>query len=197
MKVSRASKRRSALRKGDVVRLVEHTSKNYRWWLFQEAEPAEGYILDTWTETQLVYPRPAPVVTRKPPRKSLSRGALRRRLYQRHVPKARWAEILARYANRSLWRMPGEPTVKEALGYAAAKAVSRHVSIGLLVQDEYHLCVAPGFAELARTWARTCRKIGVTHLATQSWPDGFPLPHNIAPALLPAQNEITDVAVVA
>lgn len=149
MKVSRASKRRAANRKDQVMRQVHETCKNYRWWLFQETEPAEGYVTDNYSYWVPAYPQVAQPSTRKPKHRRLSRRALRARLYRYNVPKARWPELLAQYAGRGLYEQPGEPSLKEKWGYSIAKAVGRHVYSMFLVLDEYAYYTPPGFAALA------------------------------------------------
>jgi hypothetical protein len=147
VKISRSSKARAFSRRHLVTRPVTETARNYRWWLFQDVEPAEGFLLDTWTTNEPVYPRLAPAVTRLPKRTKLSRRALRKRLYQNLVPKAQWAGLLAEYAGRGIFRMAGEPSLRDVLGFAISNAVTRHVHVRLLILDEYYAYAAPGLAQ--------------------------------------------------
>jgi phage tail protein X len=173
MKVSRLGKQRAERRLDQVMRPVFESHKNYRWWLFQETEPAEGYVLDEYIRWEPAYPQAPKTATRIPKREKLSRTALRKRLYRAHVPKSLWPELLANYAYRSLMQMAGEPTIRERHGYAIAKAVTRHVYVRLLVLDEYHAYAQPGLAGLAELF-RQCRSVNAVSLtATQSLAD-FP-----------------------
>jgi hypothetical protein len=150
VKVSRASKRRAANRKDQVMRQVHETCRNYRWWLFQETEPADGYVTDNYSYWVQAYPQPAQPSTRKPKHKQLSRRALRARLYRYNVPKAQWPELLSQYAGRGLISMPGAPSLKEKWGYSIAKAVGCHVGSMFLVLDEFAYYAPPGLGALAR-----------------------------------------------
>jgi len=173
MKVSRLGKQRAERRLDQVMRPVFESHKNYRWWLFQETEPAEGYVLDEYIRWEPAYPQPEKTSRRIPKREKLSRTVLRKRLYQAHVPKSKWPELLANYADRSLWQMAGEPSVRERHGYAIAKAVTRHVYVRVLVMDEYHAYSQPALAGLAELF-RQCRSVNAVRLtATQSLSD-FP-----------------------
>lgn len=165
MKVSRSSKMRALHRTDQVMRPVLESHRNYRWWLFQDTEPEDGYVLDEYIRWEPAYPQPEKPSTRKPKRERLSRTAMRKRLYRAHVPKALWAELLTKYAGRSTWRMAGEPSIRERWGYAIAKAITRHVHVRILVLDEFHTYTLPGVADLFRQ----CRSVNaVTITATQS-----------------------------
>jgi hypothetical protein len=173
MKVSRLGKQRAERRLDQVMRPVLESHKNYRWWLFQETEPAEGYVLDEYIRWEPAYPQPETTATRIPKRKSLSRTTLRKRLYRAHVAKSQWPELLASYAGRTLWQMAGESSIRERHGYTIAKAVTRHVYVGILVMDEYHAYAQSGMDGLAKL-VRQCRSVNAVSLtATQSLSD-FP-----------------------
>lgn len=150
MKISRSSKARAAGRSNQVMRLVQGTSKNYRWWQFQETEPAEGYVLEDYSYYVEARPQPPKPVTRKSPHAKLSRTALRKRLYRHHVPKSMWPQLLTTYGGRAQVITPGEPTVKEKWGYSVSKAVTRHVGRLLVVLDEYGAYVPPGLSDMFR-----------------------------------------------
>lgn len=170
MKVSRSSKRRAATRTDQVMRQVHETSKNYRWWLFQEDEPAEGYIVDHYSYWVPAYEKPEKPWTRKSPHKQLSRRQLRDRLYRYNVPKALWPELLTTYAGRPRTVTVGEPTLKQKWGYSIAKAVGRHVGSRFVILDEFAYYALPGMPAIAEM-ARSCRKVNAAPLvATQTLP---------------------------
>jgi hypothetical protein len=164
MKVSRSSKRRAANRKDQVMRQVHETSKNYRWWLFQEDEPAEGYVVDRYSYWVPAYAEAKKPSTRKPPHKQLSRRALRDRLYRYKVPKALWPELLSIYAGRTRVETVGEPTLKKRWGYSVAKALSRHVGSMLVVLDEFAYYAPLRMSTMAEM-ARSFRKFKADPLA--------------------------------
>ena len=150
------------------MRPILESDKEYRWWLFQETEPADGYFLNQYIRWEQAYPQPAATVTRKPKRSKLSRTALRKRLYRNHVPKPLWPELLKRYAGRSIFRSIDEPTIREQWGYAIDKAVTRHVNVIIMVCDEYHTYAQPGIANIFRE----ARRFNIaTTLVTQSLAD--------------------------
>lgn len=168
MKVSRSSKRRAAARTDQVMRQVHETSKNYRWWLFQDEEPAEGYIDEHYSYWVPAYEKAEKRSTRKSPHEQLSRRALRARLYRYNVPKALWAELLSKYAGRPQVTTVGEPTLKQKWGYSIAKAVGRHVGRRFVFLDEFAYYALPGTTNIAET-ARSCRKVNAALLvATQT-----------------------------
>lgn len=178
MKISRQAKRRAARRLGDVVRVTHHSVPDYAWWNYQDTEPAEGYVLDTWSVTELAYPRAKPPATRRTPRPSLSRTVLRRRLYQRHVPKAQWPELLGKFSGMARNHVLGQPEERVALkreyGYAVHRAVMRHVRAPfLVVLDEFAFYAQP-MADLVNESMRLWRKVSAsdaTVVATQSLSD--------------------------
>lgn len=157
MKITKLSKARAAARKHNVVRLVTESHKDYRWWRFQDVEPAEGYVVDTWVTRELAYPRPAAPVTRLPKHAKLSRRALRRRLHQRGVRGEVAKELLALYSNRPLVVGAGSPNLKKSLSYPVWKAVTRHVRSLFLVLDEFAFYMPSGLHE----FYRHCRALNI------------------------------------
>jgi hypothetical protein len=184
VKISRSSKARAFGRRHLVTRCVHESQRNYRWWREQDTEPPEGYLLETWTTHERVYPPAPKVVTRLPKHAKLSRRALRKRLYQNHVPKALWPGLVSAYAGRSVFRMAGEPSLKESSGFAIAKAVTRHVVYSMVFVDEFHSFAAPLLARIVETF-RSCRKFNAgVQVVQQEAPAG--LDAGAAAALAPA-----------
>jgi len=181
MNISRQAKRRAARRLGDVVRIEHHSQPDYDWWNYQDTEPAEGYVLDNWSVAVPAYPRAKPVSTRKTPHPSLSRTALRRRLYQRHVPKALWPDLLAKFSGGARNFTLGQPEDRKALkrqyGYGVHKAVMCHVRAPfLIVLDEFGFYAQP-MVDMVNESMRLLRKVSsleATTVVTQSLADFGP-----------------------
>ena len=170
MKISRSSKARAFSRRHMVTRPMTETFRDYRWWRYQDVEPAEGFVLDTWTTHEPVYPKAAPVSTRVPKRMKLSRRTLRNRLYQSGVPKALWAGLLKQYAGRALFRMAGEPSIRKASGFAVSKAVTRHVQVTMFVLDEFGYYAQAGYAPFLAKQMSLGRKFNTGGLVVQQMP---------------------------
>jgi hypothetical protein len=170
VKISRSSKARAFSRRHLVTRPVTETSRDYRWWRYLDVEPPEGFVLDTWTTHEPVYPKAAPLSTRVPKRRTLSRRTLRNRLYQNGVPKALWAGLLTQYAGRALFRMAGEPSIRTTSGFAISKAVTRHVQVTMLFLDEFGYCAQAGYAPFLAKQMSLGRKLNTGVPVVQQMP---------------------------
>lgn len=157
MKISRKSKAKAAGRRDATVRIINESFDDYRWWRHQDVEPECGYVREEYVRTELAHPRVVPASKRLPKHPRLSRRALKHRLYYAKVHKSKWPQLLATYANTTLMRMAGTPDIRKEWGHAVAKAVTRHVKVILIVQDEFWHFAKMDVAQIA--FARSCRKV--------------------------------------
>lgn len=155
-----------------VVRVRTETDRNYRWWLFQDEEPENGYIEETYTVTEPAYPKPVVESRRRRPHQNLSRGKLRRRLARAHLRGAELSQLVAEIKNRQPY-VPGEyfggtmvlgwneKKLKERLGGRLFRMATRYVARSLIILDEFHFLMSPGFAD----FVAKCRSMGLIYLA--------------------------------
>lgn len=156
------NKGKEAWRKSYVIRRVSESENDYRWWRHTDTEPAEGYVVDTWTYSTPAYPRAKVVSNRQPPKLSMSRRKLRRRLYSAGFRgkklKAAFNEIVAspqgadavvsglRYSFG--WH---EKAIQERLGNRGWKVLVKGYAGVFLIFDEFGYYAKPNVADLARS----------------------------------------------
>lgn len=192
MKIAKAS-----WRKNTVVRIVTETQKDYRWWRYQDAEPEEGYVEDTYTYMVPAYPRPEKPKTRKEPRRSLSRTRLRERLYAAGFRgeglKVAFAEIVGFEARNISAAIEGDVTalsvmqgerfpfgwtrkaIRERFEYRGWKAVTKGIQGIFLVLDEFWYFASPRLSDLVNQ-ARSFSKHNAVSVSAVNDPRLLPVP---------------------
>lgn len=141
-------------------RLVHQPDYDHPAWFETSAVPTPATHPDAFY-IERVYPaKPETGSTRKQPKLSLSKTAMRKRLYRAGLRGAELARVVAelktgpwaldanhRYSGRHALGWPVEQ-LKAHFGKKIARALLRNVAQMFVIQDEYAYYAAPGIAEL-------------------------------------------------